>query len=156
MNYAIDQFRYQDTESVVRLWNMLFKNYSLTMESLRKYTLGNPDFDPAGCFVARQNAKVIAFALATVMRIPETGTGELPGCIPVIMVQPDHQKKGIGSALLKKAETYLAAQGKRKIIAGYPTYIRSTVLSLMGVDTQWKEAFWFFKHYIFSILTPSC
>lgn len=152
MSYEFSYFRKEDIESVVELWKALFKDYALSAESLNKYTFLHPDFDPAGCFVAKKNDEVVGFILATVMRILKTDRGELAGFIPVIMVHPEHQKRGLGRALLKKGEDYLRVQGKRKIRIGYPTYLRSTILSLMGVDTKWKEAFWFFRHYGYEII----
>jgi len=151
-NYEIDQFGQEDIEPVTNLWKILFKNHILSAKSLWQYTLLRSDFDPAGSFVARQNGQLIGVIMATVMRIPETGSGELPGCIPVIMVRPEHQKKGIGRALLEKGEGYLRARGKERARAGYPTYIRGTILSLMGVDAQWKESFWFFRHHDYKLV----
>ena len=52
MSYEIGHFREEDIEPVVELWNMLFKDYALSAESLKKWTFLCPDFDPAGCFVA--------------------------------------------------------------------------------------------------------
>lgn len=152
MSYEIDHFREEDIELVVELWKALFQDYALSAESLKKWTSLHADFDWAGGFVARKNDKVVGFILATVMPIPEAELDEFTGYIPVIMVHPEHRKRGIGRALLKKGEDYLRAQGKRKIRVGYPTYLRSTILSLMGVDTKWKEAFWFFRHYGFDVV----
>ena len=35
--------------------------------------------------------------------------------------------------------------------AGYPAYMRDTILSFLGVNAQWKEAFWFFQHYGYKV-----
>jgi len=149
MNYKIDQFIEEDIEQVVTLWRLVFKDQPLSVEALRKHTVLNPEFDPAGCFVAREKDTVVGFILATTMRIPEVREGEFPGNIPVIMVAPKHRNRGIGRELLNRGENYLKSQGKTKVQAGYLAYIRGTILSILGVNTKWKEAFWFFNHYGF-------
>ena len=71
---------------------------------------------------------------------------------PVRRIPPRAPRQaGIGSALLHQAETYLKARGYRKIVAGYPTYVRSTALSLIGIDARWKQSLWFFRHFGFQV-----
>jgi GNAT superfamily N-acetyltransferase len=151
MNFTIDQFREQDIASLAKLWKMLFRNFPVSTQSIKKYTFGYTDFDSTGCFTARVNNQLVGFVFATIMQIPETDYSKLLGCVPVIMVHQEYQKKGIGKRLLKKAVTYLGTKNVRKIVPGYPTYIRSTILSFMGVNSQWKQALWFFRHYGFNV-----
>ena len=80
-------------------------------------------------------------------RLPEVGADELPGCVPVVMVHPAHCKRGLGGALLKKAEEFLAGRGHKILRAGYPTYVQDTLFSTLGVNARWIQAVWFFKHY---------
>ncbi len=136
---------------MAKLWKMLFRNCPVSTQSIKKYTFESTHFDPAGCFAARVNNQLVGFVFATKTQIPETGSDKMPGCIPVIMVHPKHQKKGIGKRLLKTAIAYLKAKKATKIVPGYPTYIRSTILSFTGVNAQWKQAFWFFRHYGFKV-----
>ena len=151
MNFTIAELRQQDIASVAKLWEMLFRNYPVSIESIKKYTFDNTDFDPAGCFTARVNDQVVGFVFATIMQIPETYGSEFPGCIPVIMVHREYQNKGIGKRLLEMAITYLRAKNITKIVPGYPTYIRSSILSFIGVNSQWEQALWFLRHNGFNV-----
>jgi len=152
MNCEIDQFTENDTEQVVKLWITTFHELPLSSKAVSKHTFLNPEFDPAGCFVARKDGTVVGFILATTMRIPELKQEHFPGNIPAIMVHPEHRNRGIGRELLKKGENYLKSRGKTKVRAGYPTYIRGTILSLLGINTKWKEAFWFFNHFKYKVV----
>lgn len=151
-SYVIEPFARQDIEPVAQLWRTVFPDCPLSIERVKGHTFGNPQFDPAGGFVARIDNHVLGFGLATTMCIPEIAQPEdSVGFIPLVMVLSECRNQGIGKALLQEAELYLSSLDKTRFVLGYPTYVRGSVLSLLGVRAQCKEAFWFFRHFGYKV-----
>ncbi len=90
------------------------------------------NFDPEGAPVAIEGDRVVGFALAIARRFPledappDTGTGY----VTLLAVAPDVRGRGVGSALIQRAEGYLAGRGcTRALVSPYaPGYF------IPGVD----------------------
>jgi len=147
MSTAIDLISRDDIPAIVEIWNDSFPEASLSPKVFQRQLFKEFAFDIKGCFVARKKSEIVGFSLATTFQIPYTSRRELPGCIPAIAVKKENRAEGIGTDLLQKAEEYLRLQGAKKIRLGYPTYLRGTLLSLIGVDTQWNGAIRFFETF---------
>ena len=100
-------------EPVLDVWQRALsdRKYDFQMHEtkFRERVLNNPAFDPEGALVAEAEGKVVGFALAVALTEGNTGF------LSVLMVDPAYQRQGIGSALLKRAEAFLAHQGKEQI-----------------------------------------
>ncbi|OIN98768.1 hypothetical protein AUJ66_00240 [Candidatus Desantisbacteria bacterium CG1_02_38_46] len=151
--YSIDQFKPEYLHSIDILWNMVFQDYKIPENVFQKQFFGDFALNSEGCFVARRNNQIIGFVMTATKKIPFTPTGEFPGCIPVIMVHPEERRKGIGKKLLEEAIKFLLQKGETRIRAGYPTYLRGTILSFLGVSSHWQEAIIFFKKYGFEVVS---
>lgn len=150
--YRFDNLRREDVPSIVRLWRACFPRLFLSERGVLRCTFDHPGFRPEGAFVARgTEGEAVGFGMGADHRIPEAGPDDLPGCVPVVMVRPRHRKRGIGGALLKKAEAFLAQRGHRRLRAGYPAYVQGALFSLLAVNARWLEAVWFFKHYGYAV-----
>ena len=148
INIKIDLVFKADVQALVEVWNLCFPEFLLSEQGLEKQLFSDFGLDPAGCFVARRGSSEIAgFTIGTTQQIPYTGRNKLPGCLPVLAVKPKFWRKGIGTQLLQSVEQYLVAQKVKKIRLGYPTYLRGTALSLIGVNTEWHEAIRFFEYF---------
>lgn len=146
--YAIDNLRREDVPALVGLWHTCFPDRFMSERGVLRCTFDHPGFRPEGAFVARDaEGRAVGFGMGADHRIPEVGADELPGCVPVVMVHPAHCKRGLGGALLKRAEEFLLARRHKALRAGYPTYIQDTLFSTLGVNSRWIQAVWFFKHY---------
>ncbi len=89
----------------------------VTAEVFRRRTLGDPNFDPAGCLLAEAGGAPVGFALAVPPGRPhlfanEPGTGR----IAALGVLPPHRQRGIGTALLDGALSSLAGKGCRNVV----------------------------------------
>ena len=141
--WETNRFEPADVEAVVALWQRVFPDYYLSVATLRKYTFDCPEwavFDPDGCWVARDDDRIVGFGMAKDMNITE-------GTIPVIFVDPAHRMQGIGKDLLEKAETYLRDRGKDKIHIGARPFEPGTILTFPSVCADWMDAHWFFWHF---------
>ncbi len=107
-------------DSVVRLWNDALPIDPLTLDKFRTQALFDDNFDPHLCFIAVEEEKVQGFILATKRKFPYLERGLEPerGFINVMFVDETQRKKGIGTALLKKAEDELYNRGARRITLG--------------------------------------
>ena len=144
----VDVIRERNIQAVVKIWNESFPDLPLHPQTFKNQLFREFKLNPTGYLVARNNSHVVGFALATTTQIPYTSrTTEFPGCIPAIAVAKKARRKGIGTQLLKRAEEYLIQEGTKKIRIGYPTYLRGTILSLIGVDTQWTGAIRFLENF---------
>lgn len=82
----------------------------------------DPHFDPAGCWVACDpgDGRVRGFCVAKVAREPLGADGLLEdrGWISMIAVHPAVQRRGVGTALLRKAEEFLRSRGRPRAVLG--------------------------------------
>jgi GNAT superfamily N-acetyltransferase len=133
-----------DLPALAALWTESFPNIPLSADDVRRQF---EDFGLSSdeCLVARAPSGVAGFAIATNKRIPFIGCAPLPGCLAAVVVSPEYRRQRIGTRLVREAERRLQERRVEKIRAGYPTYLRGTVLSLIGVDIQWLRAVRFFE-----------
>ena len=144
MNIEIKDMSSSDFPEMAELWRECFPEMQLSVSDFRQQF---EDFgiSPSECPVAHTATGVAGFAIATDRRIPFIGSDPLPGCLACVVVGSKHRRKGIGSLLVKAAERQLMEKGVKKIRIGYPTYLRGTILSLIGVDIKWLGAVGFLQ-----------
>ena len=116
-------FRNTDPPRLVEVWNETFTGRGAVGFSnstpLERLVLGKPIFDPQGLFVAEEDGTCIGMAHAALSQAPIPSGADGPvGVICLIGVRPAFRRRGIGSELLRRCETYLHEQGARKIFAG--------------------------------------
>ncbi len=121
----IEIVAYQDEMlgEVLEVWNAaLGDRFPLARDLFLQNAVHSPHFDPGGCWVARTagHDRVVGVCLAKVAREPLAADGWLPdrGWISLLAVHPAHQRRGIGRALLERAERFLDALGRRRVVLG--------------------------------------
>lgn len=117
---ALVPFAGTHLDDVVAVWNRALPRDPIDTGRFVAWLLGDPDYwagADSGMFVAQQRGQVVGFARAIVRRWPNDRAGLEPetGWIPVLAVDPAHQRQGIGQALLERAVGYLQAAGRRRI-----------------------------------------
>ncbi len=130
---------------VVDLWNRTLLADPITIYKFRKQALFDDNFDTDLCFTAIEDGHAVGFLLATKRKFPylERGLEPTRGWINVVFVDPDHQKKGIGEALVKLAEEKLRSMGAETVTLGAysPNYF------FPGIDKDaYADAIQFFNH----------
>lgn len=146
MNIKIENVLPADFPKLSKLWNESFPDISLSATDFRRQ-FEEFGLAPAECLVARAPAGIAGFAIATNKRIPFIGTTPLPGCLAAVVIADQYRRQGIGTRLVKVAERQLMNSKAGKIRLGYPTYLRGTILSLIGLDIQWLGAVRFFETF---------
>ena len=131
-------------KEVVELWNQTMLADPITIHKFRKQALFDDNFDPALCYVALEEEKAVGFCLGMRRKFPYMERGLEPdrGWIVVMFVAKEYQRKGIGTALLKRAEDDMKADGAKNItLSAYsPSYF------FPGVDEEnYPEAKAFFE-----------
>lgn len=116
-------FRNFDTSALTRLWSTCGNSGGLVQPVSEpvfdSFVLGRPYFDRRGLIVAEDEGKVVGFVHAGFG--PNAALTELDtatGVVCAVVVRPDRRRQGIGRALLKRAEEYLAERGSKTIYAG--------------------------------------
>ncbi len=109
-NLTVRTVKNSDVDDIVRIWNATLHRDIISKTRFINWLFLDLDVDPlemTGCYVAEKNNRVVGFSRAIVRRVPNDGLGleEDDGWIPVIIVDPDEQRYGVGSALM---ETMLA------------------------------------------------
>ncbi len=116
----IRQIKPEDACGIVEIWNKALFRDITTVGRFSKWLFLNPDFDPItldGCWVAEADGKVVGFARAIIRTIPNDGMGleEHNGWIPVMFVDPQYQRKGIGSKLFVKIVRFFKKHNRKHI-----------------------------------------
>lgn len=118
MPLAIRQLAGRDVDAVVAVWNRALTR-DLTTTGRFLGLLGDPDLWPrdSGLFVATQGESPVGFVRAIVRRMPNDQVGLEPneGWVPVIAVDPDHQRQGVGTALLNLALSWLREHHRKHV-----------------------------------------
>ena len=109
-----------DLDSIVSIWNNALKRDPISKGRFVRSILGDADYQPgedSGFFVALMNKKPVGFLRAIIRRWPNDRVGIEPdhGWIPVMGVDPEFQRKGIGTALVNKALEYFKKHNRKKI-----------------------------------------
>lgn len=116
-------YRPEMTSGMIDAWNAACgEHFPLSEALFRQNTAEDPHFDPAGCWVACDpgDRGVRGFCVAKVAGEPLGTDGLLEdrGWISMIAVHPAVQRRGIGTALLRKAEEFLHGRGRSRAILG--------------------------------------
>ena len=109
----------------------------ISEQRFARQVLLDPNFRREGALVAQAGGNVVGFCLAIARQVPlENAPSDAErGYITLIGVLPEHQRRGIGSELLARAEEYLKAQGRKMVmVSSYaPGYF------IPGVDVRAYE-----------------
>lgn len=116
-------FRNTDPPGLVEVWNEAFAGRGAVRlahgGALERFAFAKPYFDPDGLIVALDGATRVGFAHAGFWpNGSETGISYAKGVVVALGVRPSHQRRGVGSELLRRAEAYLRGRGARAIFAG--------------------------------------
>lgn len=129
---------------IVELWNRTLPMDPLTVEKFRRQALFDENFDPSLCYVALEEEKPVGFCLGMRRKFPYMERGLEPdrGWIVAMFVAEEFQRKGTGTALVKRAEEDMKRAGAKNItLAAYsPGYF------FPGIDEEnYKTAAAFFQ-----------
>ena len=110
-------------QQVLAIWNAaLGERFPLSPELFLQNGVCDPHVRPEGCWLATlpRYPDGVGFCLAKVVREPLGADGWLPqrGWVSLLAVHPAYQRRGIGTALLARAEQYLRAQQRTVITLG--------------------------------------
>jgi ribosomal protein S18 acetylase RimI-like enzyme len=116
-------FRNSDPPGLVHLWNeALCGRGAVTLSSstlLEHHVFAKPYFDPAGLMVAVEENRLVGFAHAGFgPKEDQAALATTTGVLAMLVVLPSHRRRGIGSELLRRCETYLRERGARALQAG--------------------------------------
>jgi GNAT superfamily N-acetyltransferase len=116
-------YRPDVSPAIVEVWNAAMGDaFPLDAALLRQNTIDDPQFDPAGAWVAcaHDGPHLIGACIAKVAREPLGSAGLLTdrGWVSAIVVHPSAQRRGIGTALLRQAEAFLRGRGRRLAVLG--------------------------------------
>jgi GNAT superfamily N-acetyltransferase len=131
-------------KAVIELWNKCLSADQITVHKFRRQALFDENFNSELCFVAVENSTLAGFLLATKRRFPylERGLEPSRGWINVMFVDEAYRGKGIGKALVKRAEDKLKEMGAENVTLGAysPNYF------FPGIDKNaYAEAMKFFE-----------
>jgi ribosomal protein S18 acetylase RimI-like enzyme len=116
-------FRNPDPPGIATIWNEAFTGrgevHLRHSTPLETYVFAKPYFDPAGLIVAEDGKVPVGFAHAgfgpdTAGRAVSTATG----VICILGVRPGYRRRGIGSELLRRSESYCRGKGAQAMVAG--------------------------------------
>ena len=112
-DFVLNPYGFRDLYGVVSLLNLALPTEAISPERFTERVLLDPNFDPAGAFVAYRNGSVLGFILSLVRKYPlEDAAPDLErGYLTLFAVHPAHHGKGIGTALFDAAEDYLRGHG---------------------------------------------
>ncbi|HVI42291.1 MAG TPA: GNAT family N-acetyltransferase [Anaerovoracaceae bacterium] len=107
-------------KEVVDLWNKSLTADPITVFKFRKQALLDDNFDTELCYTAVENDRVTGFLLATKRKFPylERGLEPTRGWINVMFVDDGHRRKGIGEALVRKAEEKMKSMDAETVTLG--------------------------------------
>jgi ribosomal protein S18 acetylase RimI-like enzyme len=113
-------FRNTDPPHLIAIWNEALPTRGApqlaTSTYLERYVLAKSIFDPKSLIVAEENGERLGFIHGG-MSLNPFNTKPV-GVTCMIGVRPKHQRRGIGSGLLQRGETYLREHGAEILMAG--------------------------------------
>ncbi len=111
-------FRNTDPPHLVDIWTAAFTGRgAVTLRNsspLERFVFAKPIFDPAGLIFAEEDQRCLGFVHAAIVPGHEPGAGVT--CM--LGVRPDCARRGIGSELLRRSESYLRERGAKTFYAG--------------------------------------
>lgn len=151
-SFSIRTMQGRDLHGIVTLWNKCLPRDPINLGRFLNTFVVEVNYDPVsgeGCYVAVKDDQIIGFIRALVRRVPNDRLGfeENDGWISVLFVDANHQRRGIGKALLHKAERFLQQNNRRRVwvcgnTGSAPGYV------FPGVDQQgYAPALAFFKQH---------
>lgn len=113
-------------QQIVDMWNRVMVADNITVTKFRKQALFDDNFEPRLCYVAIEDEKPVGFCLGMRRKFPYMERGLEPdrGWIVVMFVDTPYQRRGIGTALVNRAESDMKAEGAKNItLSAYsPSY----------------------------------
>lgn len=105
-------------DGVVNLLQQTLHADPISRSLFVRKVLIDPNFDPAGAPTALQHDEVVGFGLSIARRLPleDAPSDADRGYITLLAVHPNHQRQGIGTALLQRMEEYLRSHGRRMVL----------------------------------------
>lgn len=102
---------------VVDLWNETMTADPITVQKFRTQALFDDNFDPELCYVALEGDQVVGFCLGMRRKFPYMERGLEPdrGWIVALFVKESFRRKGIGTALMQRAEGDMRQRGAKNI-----------------------------------------
>ncbi len=130
-------FRNDDPPGLVKVWNEAFPGRGAvplpTASALEEYVFAKPYFDPAGLVVALEDGQHVGFAHAGFGPNPDQSSlSTRNGVLCAVGVRPSHQRRGIGTELLRRCEAYLSGRGAATLYAGPMRPLNPFYLGLYG------------------------
>jgi ribosomal protein S18 acetylase RimI-like enzyme len=116
-------FRNDDPPGLADIWNQAFSGRGAVQlrhsSPLERFAFAKPYFDPAGLIVAVDNGVPVGFVHAGFgPNDTESALSTAVGVTCAIGVRPSHRRRGIGTELLRRSESYLSDRGAQTIYAG--------------------------------------
>jgi ribosomal protein S18 acetylase RimI-like enzyme len=123
VNLRIRPFRNTDPPALVRLWNVALTGRGAAIlpnvNCLELAVLARPYFESKGLLLAECDGQIVGFVHAG---FGPDSTGQRisyeRGVICVLAVHPEWRRQGVGTQLLRQAETYLRQHEAREIYFG--------------------------------------
>jgi GNAT superfamily N-acetyltransferase len=126
---CIEPFHSQDLDELVGVWNRSLPADLISAARLEARVLLDPNFREAFFLVARDEARIVGFALGIcgegfcyqAEQVPPERMGSR-AWILALAVEREHRGRDVGTALLRELEERFREAGKREVwIASYPT-----------------------------------
>lgn len=107
----------------MEVWNAAWRGaFPLRLRLFRQNTVEDPAFDPEGLWIARSHRGGPPVGWCVAKAPPGASAGET-GWVSALVVRPDCQGRGVGTALLRRAEAYLRLRGRgRAVLGGDPSH----------------------------------
>jgi ribosomal protein S18 acetylase RimI-like enzyme len=119
-------FRNTDPPALVEVWNAAFTGRGAVRLHgclwAELFLFSKPYFDPDSLLIAQADGQIVGFALTGFGPTDsQSALDRRNGVLCLLGVVPSHRRQGIGSELLRRAETYLRSRGSNQLFAG-PMY----------------------------------
>lgn len=130
-------FRNDDPPGLVSVWNQAFGERSAVQlrspTALEHFLFAKPYFDPAGLIVALEDGVHVGFGHAGFgPNEQRSGLSTAVGVVCMVAVRPSHRRRGIGTELLRRCESYLRERGAEMLCAGPMRPLNPFYLGLYG------------------------
>jgi GNAT superfamily N-acetyltransferase len=138
---TIRTMRGHDISGVLSVWNRALTRDFMSEDRFVRIIMADSDYRPgddSGFFVAvTRSDQPVGFMRAIIRHWPNDRLGleSEDGWIPYMAVDPSHQRRGIGAALLGAALDYFARHGRQRVwVCGTPTSAPGSTVP--GVDVK--------------------
>ncbi len=133
-DFTIRPYRPDDEAGVLRTWNAALTVDPISPLTWRVKVLLDANFLPEGCLLAEVAGEVRGFMLAITRQVPFFADGLQPdqAWITAFGVDPDYQRRGIGSALLDATLARLRGLGVKTV--SFATYVPNYFVP--GIDVH--------------------